>query len=633
MVLQDLAEHYNVLLQDEHTPIAKPGYSPVNINFLINLSSSGELLDLIKVLDRQVSGKKIIERPRRILLPEATIRAGIKPKPNLLWDNTTYIFGLEESDKGGDYSRVRFTAFREHNLKFLKPIDCPEARALEAFLRRYSAADFLTLPPVREKLEDLSKATGFLTFQFDDSQQLISDAPAIVHALQQNRTSSAASKVIGQCLITGNLEPIAVLHPNIQGVKDVNSTGGSIVSFNERAYESYGKVNGQGLNAPVSEAGAFAYTTALNYLLSRENPFKKFQLGGATVVYWAESASPVFANVFQQLFDPQLSEDTPQSAQSAQPDRDMQQILQSIASKISQGLPVDLSAVLKNQDPTTKFHVLGLSPNSARISIRFYETAPFESLIARILQHHADINMGQTFPWSVWRILNETVSPKSSDKEPAPLLGGAVLRSILTGQPYPAALYHTILNRVRIDNDDQKTNFRKISPLRAGLIKGCLIRNARHQRHNKYSEVLTMSLNPTSTNQPYLLGRLFAILEKAQVDAVNPGATIKDRYFTSACANPASTFPVLLRLSQHHIAKSQWGWKTERGIGEVMELLDIDNHPFPRRLNLEDQGLFILGYYHQRTDIYTARTTEASQTPLSESQLSQNSLFEPELGS
>ncbi len=142
-----------------------------------------------------------------------------------------------------------------------------------------------------------------------------------------------------------------------------------------------------------------------------------------------------------------------------------------------------------------------------------------------------------------------------------------------------------------------------------------------------------MSLNPTSTNQPYLLGRLFAILEKAQVDAVNPGATIKDRYFTSACANPASTFPVLLRLSQHYIAKSQWGWKTERSIGEVMELLDIDNHPFPRRLNLEDQGLFILGYYHQRTDIYTARTTEASQTPLSGSQSSQNSLFEPELGS
>lgn len=126
-----------------------------------------------------------------------------------------------------------------------------------------------------------------------------------------------------------------------------------------------------------------------------------------------------------------------------------------------------------------------------------------------------------------------------------------------------------------------------------------------------------MSLNPESTNQAYLLGRLFAVLEKAQIDAVNPSATIKDRYFTSACANPASTFPVLLRLAQHHISKSDWGWNTEKRIGEIMNRLEIDHNPFPRRLSLEEQGLFILGYYHQHTDFFIPRAKETQEEPKS----------------
>ncbi|HOH92698.1 MAG TPA: type I-C CRISPR-associated protein Cas8c/Csd1 [Anaerolineaceae bacterium] len=631
MILQNLAKLYDQLLDDESVKIPQPGFSVVNINYFLSISASGELLDIIYVFDETTSGKKTVERPQKIILPEAVKRSsGIAP--NLLWDNSAYVFGLADESKSFQYCKDRFEAFREHNIAFLSQLNSPETNALLNFLSQYSQEDLITHPQILAKRDEILKATGFLTFQYEPTKKLIANLKTVRKAVSSQWEDSGEDAVKAQCLITGQIAPVQRLHAAIKGVKDVQSAGGSIVSFNDRAYESYGKEQKQGLNAPVSTSAAFAYTTSLNYLLSPENPHKKLQLGDSTVVYWAESTNPTYENLFQAIIDPQWDIETSpedEQTQNTRYDHETTSILQKIAGSIRDGLPIDFNALDENLDPSTKFHVLGLAPNAARISIRFYETAPFSKILSRLIQHHEDISMGQDRPWSVWRLLKETISPKASKQEASPLMAGAIMRSILTGLPYPMALYYAILNRVRADSDDPTKGVYKISAIKAGIIKACLLRKARQQNNTHLQEILTMSLNPQSTNQAYLLGRLFAVLEKAQEDAASPNklnATIKDRYFTAASANPASTFPVLLRLSQHHISKSEWGRISEIRIGEIMELLDIDDTPFPKRLSLDEQGIFILGYYHQRNDFYKSKKQEPS-AELESSDITQTELF------
>lgn len=618
MILQDLAKLYDQLIDDENAEISPPGFSKVNINYLLSLGPNGKLLDILYVFVEQESGKKKIEKPLRLNLPEAMKRT-VGIAPNLLWDNPAYVLGIVDQTKTEEYCKVRFEAFRENNLEFLENADCPEAVALKNFLRRYTQTDLAQHPIVQAKKDDLLSTSGFLTFQFEPTKKLISDAPQIRRLISTQWHTPDSDSVEAQCLITGEIAPVQRLHAAIKGIAGGQSTGGSIVSFNDRAYESYGKEKKQGLNAPVSEAAAFAYTTSLNYLLSVDNPHKRIQLGDSTVVYWAESNNPAYADLFQAMLNPDWSFDrNPEEQTQANKtyDNEMTEVLAKIARTIRDGASLDFRSLNTGLDSATTFHVLGLAPNAARISIRFYEKAAFSKIIAKLVQHHEDISMGQERPWSVWRILKETISPKASKQEASPLLAGALMRSILTGLPYPVALYYAILNRVRADNDDPSKGVYKVSALKAGIIKACLLRKYRNQGNNDYQEVLTMSLNSKSDNQAYLLGRLFAVLEKAQEDAARPAtlnATIKDRYFTAACANPASTFPVLLRLSQHHISKSDWGKSSERRIGEIMELLEIDKAPFPKRLNMDEQGVFILGYYHQRNDFYKSRKNEIDE--------------------
>lgn len=229
-------------------------------------------------------------------------------------------------------------------------------------------------------------------------------------------------------------------------------------------------------------------------------------------------------------------------------------------------------------------------------------------MMQHIMAHYRDMEIireyeDQPIYLSVWRILQETVSKKSRDKEAAPLLAGAVLRSILTNASYPAALYNAIINRVRADMDDKERHIQKINYPRAAIIKAYLLRKYRHQPINPFKEVLTMSLNKESTQPAYVLGRLFAVLEKVQKEAIpNIKATIKDKYFTSACATPASVFPILMRLAHHWTSKAEYGGVADRNIQDLMNLLDAQS--FPSRLTLDEQGVFILGYYHQRAAFY-----------------------------
>jgi CRISPR-associated protein Csd1 len=296
--------------------------------------------------------------------------------------------------------------------------------------------------------------------------------------------------------------------------------------------------------------------------------------------------------------------------------------MHAVAEKIEQGKPLDLQALREGLNDSTRFYVLGLAPNASRLAVRFFLTEPFGVFAERIMQHYSDLNIikeyaGQPDYLSPYRILAECVSPKVTQREEElrsswSLLGGAFMRSILMDTPYPEGLYVAIMNRIRHDNDEEGRS-RKITYIRAAFIKAHLLRKYRHQHPNPYQEALTMALNESYTHPAYVLGRLFAWLEKAQTEAIGRevNATIKDRYFTSACAAPASVFPVLLRLSQHHLAKAEYGGHLDRKIQELLNLLDA--RPFPSRLTLDEQGIFVLGYYHQRAAFYT-RSTDVEPT-------------------
>jgi CRISPR-associated protein Csd1 len=616
MILQSLTRYYDLLADDPDSGIAPLGYSVANVSFALNLSPQGELRDVFPLFEQVPRGKKMVEVPRRMIVPEQVKRAS-NISANFLCDNTTYILGI--SDKGGaDYAIKRFSEFQKFNRELLLLTDSLPGWAVLAFLETYDPASGRQHPAIAPFMEELLKG-GNLVFMLHGSY--VHEDAEIRKAWEAYKGSKDA--YTGQCLVSGETAPIARLHTSLRGVRDAQPTGATLVGFNAQAYESYNRSKGQGLNSPVSEKAAFAYTTALNYLLSRDNPNGQIFLGDTSAVYWAESRDQRYAATFMGLFDPTWIEAPEEGESDLHRDRKAETLLRDVAQKVRRGQALDKQALLKDLDKRMRFYVLGLAPNAARVAVRFFINDPFEKIIDRMMQHYQDLAIVKEYENQpayipLGGILAETVSKKSSDQKAMPLLAGAVLRAILSGSVYPAALYYAILNRVRADMDDDSQRIRKINYVRAAVIKAFLIRKYHHQPQHPIQEVLIMSLNENSTQPAYVLGRLFAVLEKVQQEAVqNINATIKDRYFTSACASPASVFPVLLRLSQHHISKAEYGYSSDRRIQDILNLLDIEKNPIPSRLTLDEQGVFILGYYHQRAAFYAPRKDkDAAEAPI-----------------
>lgn len=616
MILQALAKYYDILAADPDCPIARLGYGPANISFVLLLSEKGELQAILPLLHRELHGKKEVEVPfQRMIVPERMVRT-VGVKPNFLCDTSAYVLGISEKDEEDPkYAAQRFQAFRDLHLSLLEGVDCPEARAVTAFLRAHDPQQARQHPLIAEKLEDLLNGRN-LVFMLEGGEGFIHNAPGIQRVWEASKAEDGG-ETKGQCLVTGEWTRIARLHPNLKGIKGAQSSGATLVGFNAPAYESYNRSKGQGWNAPTSEKAVFAYTTALNYLLSRESETPKFTMGDTTVVYWAESANKVYADLFSTLFDPTWGET---EADAPRHDPQSSQRLREIAQKVKDGAPLDTHHLLENLDPNTRFSVLGLAPNAARVSVRFFQNDPFEKLIGRIMAHYDDLSIEREFNNQparipIYQILEETVSKKATDKTPSPLMAGTLLRAILNDMPYPAALYYAILNRIRADTDEPKKRIYKINYTRAAVIKAYLTRKYRNQPNSTIQEVLCMALNEQSTHPAYLLGRLFAVLEKAQTDALGDiNATIKDRYFTTACASPATVFPVLLRLAQHHIAKAEYGRTNDRRIEEILGLIQMDQNPIPRHLSLDEQGVFVLGYYHQRAAFYKSKNAAAAES-------------------
>lgn len=570
-------------------------YSNTPISFAFRLSPEGELLAVVPLYE--VKGKKKI--PSRRLAPELIGgKRTVNIQPNYLWDNSGYVLGIDKKGKP-ERSKQTFEAFRQLHENVLSGTQDPGATALLKFLGSRQAGEVLE-DQLQDCLDDLLEG-GNIVFWLAGDEGFLHQRPMLRTAWERYR-QQRQSATMGQCLITGEASSIASTHPPIKGVLGAQTSGAALVSFNADAYCSYGKA--QNLNAPVSEAAAFAYTTALNYLLSSRR--NSMILGDTTVVFWAEGKGQEEALFAELMGGPEIREAGVQAETT--------QLLRDTLQRVRDGRPIaDLHV-----DSDVRMHVLGLAPNAARISVRFYQTEPFGKLLQRFTHHHEDMQvvpdgrLTSEFP-PIWRLLTETAVAGKRDNVPNTLIS-SLMKAILSGSPYPQSLYQAILIRIRAEKE--------FNSVRAGIIKGCLVRWQR--RDNTKEEEYTVALNEENTQQGYLLGRLFALLERAQLNAQgqNLNRTIRHSYFSAASATPATVFPQLLRLAQYHIAKDESNRWVDIEIGRVLDRLATATEQasnqggLPSTLALKDQGLFMLGYYQQRQEFF--RPHKANQVEIGE---------------
>ena len=583
MILQALVDYYDALAKKGE--ICQAGWTKANVSFALNISQSGELLNVIPLKEKGKRGKKEVEVPQQLKVPEQVKKSsGITS--NFLCENSGYFLGFDEKGKP-ERTKQCFECSAKLHTDILSECSSPIAEGIINYFKTWEPLDARNNSLLIPYLEEFNGANFIFLLKGVYAQDDID-----IQAYWQQYREKNSQGVKMQCLVTGKNSVIARLHPAIKGVKGAQSSGASLVSFNALAYESYGYNDAQGLNAPVSEYAAFAYGTVLNHLLADRQ--HKQLLGDTTVVYWVESAEPQYQDFFNIV-----------AFGDGYEIRDAD--LNSIFGNIAQGKTVDWEQV--KLQPDNNFYILGLSPNAARVSVRFFLQGTYGEIIRHLHEHYERLEISRP-SWdevrylSVWRLLQATVNKKAQDSASSPLLSGAVMRAILTGGKYPIGLLQGVMLRIRAEQDDSEKGIYKITRDRAAIIKAILIRNYNEK------EVTTVAVNEGSRDVAYVLGRLFSVLEAVQQKA-NPdlNMTIKDKYFNSACATPAGIFTILLKLTNHHLRKldKKFAVYFEKQITELQDKIDMSEHPLPVHMGLEDQGKFILGYYHQTQKRYTKK--------------------------
>lgn len=582
----------------DRLPDAPPfGFSSEKISFLISLADDGAVVGL----PNDLRGEDKKRTPRQLFVPQAIKRtAGIAP--NFLWDKTSYVLGVTAGE--GKRTADEHAAFVERHLADLGTPDDVGLRAFLAFLNAWTPERFAELG-WPEEMKDQNVIFGLESQRRD--RIFLHDRPA-AKALWA-RLSAAGDKTEAICLVTGEPAPVARLHPAIKGVWGAQSSGASIVSFNLDAFTSYG--HDQGDNAQVSEAAAFAYTTALNRFLERESGHR-IQIGDASTVFWADAsgadkaladkkareAEELFADWFE---GPPPDTRIDEKAQAAD-----------VGTKLTQikaGEP--LSKVAPDLAEGVRFYVLGLAPNAARLSIRFYYDNDFGVLAENYRRYVEDMRIepaDQRDPHPpLWKYLAETAVLGKRENVP-PNLAGDWMRAILSGTAYPLTLLTSVLMRLRSDRD--------VNARRVAMLKAIIVRNFAR-------EDTPVALQPDYPNKGYQLGRLFAVYERIQTDALGGkvNATVKDKFYGAASAQPRKVFALLERGSANHLSKvgkQSPGRKVnlEKLVGEIMGAMDPSTDPFPASLSAEEQALFGLGYYHQRNDFFKSHKDDtASEEP------------------
>jgi CRISPR-associated protein Csd1 len=572
--LAALARAYDRMAARNEVPTF--GYSAEKIAFAISLNAdgtpAGPVIDL-----RVTEGKK--QFPISMAVPASFKRPGVTPKPFFLWDNSAFVLGVTASKRKD--AVARFEVFRDRHLRELSETDDEGLVALRLFLQAWNPDDFARL----RWPEDVKDQNIVFTLERERLDNIyIHDRPAARELWL--KVSSEGEKNPAVCLVLGKKLPVARLHPAIKGVRDAQPSGASIVSFNLDAFNSYG--HEQGDNAPVSESAAFAYTTALNRFLTRDSGHR-IEIGDASTVFWAEADDPKAAGQAEEFFAGLLGLDDEKIV-----NRGVKDTLEKIRAGRATG---EIVAQLPTR---VRFYILGLAPNESRLSIRFYVEDDFGVIARRYLEHLERLRIEpppRDVSPSIWRMLIETASARVSrkSKKVNPNLAGEWLRAILSGAPYPMTLLSTLIMRLRNDHD--------VNALRVAMLKSVLVRN--------FETEVPVALDPAFTDQGYLLGRLFALYEQVQTAALgrNVNATIKDKYYGAASAQPRKVFHLLESGSANHlskIGKQKPGLKVnmEKQIGVIMDLMEPGKDPFPASLPDKSQALFGLGYYHQRNEFF-----------------------------
>lgn len=584
-ILQALDDYYHRLA--DRGEVTAPGWSPEKFGWCVVLNPAGEPVDVYDLHD--VSGKKPKPKPKIYPVPASFPRPGVTPRSFFLWDKTAFALGVTKASEGKGWGRAdkQHAAFVELHTERLEGQDDVGLAALQRFLHNWHPERF-DEAPFRPEMLDAN-----ILFRLEGERGFIHERPAARALVEAGKEGAVSGEVV--CLVTGQQAPLARLHPTIKGVEGAQSSGAALVSFNLDAFTSLGK--DQGGNAPTSEAAAFRYGTALNHLLTRDGPNRvRRPIGDATVVFWADASTAEAAQDAEDLFGDAI--DPPTDAEEAHK-------IGTVLDALAQGRPVE---ELRPQiTPGTRFHVLGLSPNAARLSVRFWLTDDFAAFARNLGDHARDLHIEpRPRGWSGapgvnWLLVKTTALGEKFENIP-PLLAGEVMRSVLTGARYPQSWLAAAIIRLRAGDDP-------LSGWHVAVIRAVL---ARDHRKKIQKEDVPVSLAPDEPNKAYQLGRLFAVLETAQRMALGKiNATIRDRYFGAASATPASVFPLLLRGAQNHLARLRKEGKDKWIEREIEDILDKLTPDLPRSLPLAEQGRFAVGYYHQRKEQFKGRPGEA----------------------
>jgi CRISPR-associated protein Csd1 len=575
MILQALYDYYQRKSASPDSALAPAGFEYKEIPFILEVNCDGQLVQIEDT--RSGEGKKKRAKSERV--PQGVKKtSGVAA--NLLWDNAEYVLGVDTKGKPERVKEQQATFIER--IRQLNLADQDEGiAAVLAFLENLDA-DVLQQQP---QWEEIKATNPNLTFRLQGQLHLVCQSRKVQAALLNSADGESTKSI---CLLTGETAEIERLHPAIKGVWGAQTAGANIISFNLSAFTSFAK--SQNFNAPVSKEAAFAYTTALNHLLSKDSA-QRMQVGDASTVFWATKEHALEDN-FAAIWGSG-------EQQKDDPDRNANAVKALYRAVEEYGRSPTL-------DEETRFYILGLAPNAARISIRFWHVATVREVSERIVAHFDLLKIDRSerdhefLP--LWVLLKSIALLGKTENVP-PNLAGDTIRAILAGTPYPETLLSSAIRRVRAE--------REIPYARAALIKACLNRN--------YPlENVSVSLDLENKNAGYRLGRLFAVLEKIQEEA-QPGinATIRDRYYGAAAATPVTVFATLLKLKNHHLSKLDNKGRVsnfEKLLGEIMSGID----DFTSHLSLPDQGRFAIGYYHQRQDFYKKSDSKTATQGASE---------------
>jgi len=604
MLIQALKQYYDILEDSGNT--IPDGFSSVDITHMIYLNLDGEVTSITDIRnvqkieiskDKKGNPKyKDVLTPKKYNLPKRTEKPGIDL--NIIEHRPLYIFGLN-LDKGTftpddktDKAKKSHKCFVDGNLSFIDGLNSDIIVAYRNFLEKWQPQNEVENPYLLALGKDYDKfkycfaLDGRPDILLHKDTQILDKIKSKLEGQKVPLDTSADDVAI--CSITGEVSKIARIHDKLKGIKGGSAMGSVFIGTNSTAEESYGK--SQAFNNSISETAMQKYVYSLNYLISNKK-HRNF-LDDITFVFWAMSPNDDFeTTAFNNAFF-YVPKDTLNATET-------DDALTVMIKNFKEGSIADYSA-LDKVDKDVIFYVVGLTPNVSRVSQKFIYRDKFGNILKNALQHKLDMQLeNNTKDIPLWKITKELVSPKSTkDTVPTPLIT-SIFYSILNGTQYPSALLETTIRRIKLDSDTDKNSFIKINSTRVGIIKAYLNRKSRIQ--NKEEEI-TLSLNKTNDNPAYLCGRIFAMLEKIQKDALgNLNKTIKDSFFASACAKPSTVFPRLLMLSQNHLAKLDNRNHWNKQLGEVISMLGEE---FPSTLSLDEQGKFIIGYYQQNQELY-----------------------------